>query len=216
MGEIYSKIPKAAIEISHSRKGAHNWCVYQGELPAKDITTVNIGGLKVELFLANKFIALGDQETAAGDAGTDYTAELLDLVAKYFRPKAATDTGGERDWNEGHELGWELPDDEELIRIALNFAPSAAAAFLDKVTFADLWTRNVAKLSVASPDDKREFDESAADFALAGKLSWLTGNDCPRIERLMKQSALYRDKYEREDYLCVRDDPASFEAGWRD
>ena len=75
------------------------------------------------------------------------------------------------------------------------------------MSFADLWTRNVSKLSEAFPSDKEEFDESRADLALAGKLAWLTGNDCPRIEKLMKQSFLARDKYERKDYLCERTIP---------
>jgi hypothetical protein len=40
-------------------------------------------------------------------------------------------------------------------------------------------------------------------MALAGKLAWLTGNDCPRVERLMWKSALARDKWEtHKTYLC--------------
>ena len=67
--------------------------------------------------------------------------------------------------------------DDELIRTALSFKPSPEAAFGNGVSFADLWTRNTAKLRERFPSDTAEFGESEADLALAGWLAWLTGND---------------------------------------
>lgn len=43
-------------------------------------------------------------------------------------------------------------------------------------------------------------DDSAADLALCDILAFWTGNDPDRIDRLLRQSGLYREKWEREDY----------------
>lgn len=40
--------------------------------------------------------------------------------------------------------------------------------------------------------------QSEAELALCGYLAFWTGNDEPRIDRLFRQSALYRDKWERK------------------
>jgi Family of unknown function (DUF5906) len=199
--KIRAALPRAGVELSVSREGLHNWGRYEGLEPSHAKVKI-VEGIKIELYTSGKWFALGDQTTAVGDAGVDCTLELHQVIAQYFPPDLAA-AGGDQGWSEGHELGWELPDDDELRRIALNFNPSAGAAFGDVASFADLWTRNVSVLSKAYPSETAEFDESAADFALAGKLAWLTGNDCPRIERLMWKSLLARDKWEsHKNYLC--------------
>lgn len=43
-------------------------------------------------------------------------------------------------------------------------------------------------------------DDSAADLALCGILAWWTQGDFNEIDRYFRQSALYRDKWERTDY----------------
>lgn len=43
-------------------------------------------------------------------------------------------------------------------------------------------------------------DESSADMALATMLAFYIGNDFNRIDNLMQQSALYRNKWDRPDY----------------
>lgn len=97
---------------------------------------------------------------------------------------------------------WRGPeDDDELIRRALA-SRSAAAAFGNKASFADLWERNTERLALAFPDASRDFDASAADAALASHLAWWTGRNGQRIERLMRKSALRRDKWDSHpDYL---------------
>jgi putative DNA primase/helicase len=193
-------LPRAGVELSVSYEGLHNWGRYECPEPAHAKVKV-VEGVKIELFTSGKWFALGDQAGALGDAGANCTVELQQVIAEYFQPNVAV----KKDWAEGHELGWELPADDELIRRAMSFGGGANAAFGDGVSFADLWTRNVSKLSKRYPSDKADFDESGADFALAGKLAWLTGNDCPRIERLMRQSALERDKWDsHKSYLCER------------
>ena len=188
VGAIHSRVPGAAIEISHSGAGAHNWCIYQGELPAQDITTVHVGGLKVELFLAKKFIALGNQETARGDAGTDYTAALQQIVAEFFPPGVAAGSGGDKkDWTTGADPEWDGPEsDEALIELFLKGSK-------DKVpTNRQLWEGGAAALTAWKGErgraDSLTFDPTAADMLMAGRLNFWTGNDFERTIALMEMS----------------------------
>lgn len=94
---------------------------------------------------------------------------------------------------------WRGPtDDADLIRRAMA-SRSAAAAFGDVASFADLWSANEAALRVAFPDPSRPYDASRADAALAMRLAFWTGAHGMRIERLMRQSKLRRDKWDRAD-----------------
>lgn len=43
-------------------------------------------------------------------------------------------------------------------------------------------------------------DDSSADLALCNHLAFWTGNDAERMDRLFRQSELFRDKWERKDY----------------
>lgn len=43
-------------------------------------------------------------------------------------------------------------------------------------------------------------DHSSADMALCKQLAWVTGNDAARIDRMFRQSALMRPKWDRVDY----------------
>lgn len=96
---------------------------------------------------------------------------------------------------------WRGPaDDAELIRRALN-SRSAASAFGARASFADLWECNTEALAKSYPDPKHLYNASEADAALVAHLSFWTGQHGTRIERLMRQSKLARDKWEREDYL---------------
>ena len=186
VGEIYSKIPEAAMEVSHSGKGAHNWCAYQGELPAQDITTVNIGGLKVELFLANKFIALGNQETAKGDAGTDYTAALVSLVAQYFKPDAGR-SKVDRPWTSEPDLECKAPDDDdEVLKLFLKGRAGKTPTNLQ------LWEGDLVALAKWKPEPGRAdgvpFNPTAGDALMAGEFNFYGGNNYERTLRLMERS----------------------------
>ena len=73
------------------------------------------------------------------------------------------------------------------------------AAFGGGPTFRDLWEKNIPVLSESYPDPKRDFDASAADAAMAQHLAFWTGKDCDRMERIMRRSALVRDKWDRRE-----------------
>lgn len=193
--------PGAMVEVSQSGQGLHIWGSYAGAVPPHKTRN---GAHGIELYHERRFIALGSG--AAGDAGTDCSAALAAVVAQYFPPD--TEGAGPRsaDWTDGPVEGSRpLQDDADLVRRACMSRQSIRGVLAGKATFADLWAGNADALQRAFPDgggQGRAWDCSAADAALAQHLAYWTGNDCERIERLMRQSALVRDKWElRPDYV---------------
>lgn len=180
--------PGAAIERSRSGRGLHIFG--SGRPPEHACKNATYG---LEFYHSGRFVALtGD--AATGDASRDFTQVLPSLVDLYFKPDALTADAGS--WSDGPCEEWRGPaDDDELIRRAMR-SQSTAAAFGGKASFADLWTANHEALGRSYPDEARPFDASGADAALAQHLAFWTGRDCERIERLMRQSALARDKWD--------------------
>lgn len=183
----------AAIEVSQSGRGLHIFGTGRPPAHACKNATYNL-----EFYHSGRFVALTGTN-AIGDAATNFDHLLPSLVSGYFPPDAAQLL--EQGWTDQPSEEWRGPaDDDELIRRALN-SRSSAAAFGNRASFADLWTGNVEALSKCYPDPARGYDSSSADAALAQHLAFWTGKDCARIDRLMRKSALVRDKYERDDYL---------------
>lgn len=64
-------------------------------------------------------------------------------------------------------------------------------------------------------------DHSSADMALCNHLAWVTGKDAARIDRMFRQSALVRDKWEREDYRtktidkAIANTPSTYDPNYR-
>lgn len=184
----------AAIELSQSRKGLHFWGM--GSVPPH---STKCAALSLEMYSSARFIALTGN-ILGGDCFTDHTPALAALVANCFPPREAVEPA---DWSEGPCAEWHGPtDDDELIRRAMA-SSSAASTFGNRASFADLWTADATALGRAYPDD-RGYDASSADAALAQHLAFWTGKDPARIERLMRRSALVRDKWDRDDYLGPR------------
>jgi P4 family phage/plasmid primase-like protien len=141
-------------------------------------------------------LILKNSQQGAPTAGT---VASKPIGAGSRQPDAAKDKAQE--WTNDPCPEWRGPtDDDELIRRALR-SQSGAAAFSNKASFADLWNANEEALSHTYPAEGRSYDASRADAALAQHLAFWTGKDCERIHRLMGQSKLVRDKWDREDYL---------------
>jgi P4 family phage/plasmid primase-like protien len=140
-------------------------------------------------------------------AGVEYVClpidgKPIDLLplAPLYPARGASGTGA-TNWSLSSEPvpEWRGPtDDDDLLRRALK-SKSAASAFGNRASFADLWERNVEALAKAWPGDP--YNESDADAALVAHLSFWTGKHGERIHALMLRSGLVRDKWEREDYL---------------
>lgn len=185
----------AAVEVSHSGRGLH--IIGTGRPPPHRTKC----GQVFDLYSHNRFCAL-TFDRVAGDAATDHTGTLAQLVYAYLQPTHGATADGEL--TEEPVAEWRGPtDDADLLRRALQ-SKSVKSAFGTGASFADLWTRDVDALAKAFPPDAGGTDAyngSSADMALFQHLAFWTGKHGTRMLALARQSALVRDKWEREDYL---------------
>jgi hypothetical protein len=153
---------------------------------------------RMEAYSQARFLALTGID-AAGSLERDFTATAQRFLTAYFPP---TDSRS-ADWRDGPVDDWDGPaDDEELIAKACR-SHGARAAYGRSAAFLDLWSGNVEILARQFPAQSagKAYDGSAADMALLNHLAFWTGNDCPRMERLLRASALARPKHDRPDYM---------------
>ena len=190
--------PGTVVEVSQSGRGLHIWG-RRSAMPAHSMKNI---AYHVELYSSLRFIALGSQQI--GEMADDCPA-IDGVVAELFPPRERAVVGAAGD---GPRADWRGPtDDTDLLRRALQ-SRSAASVFGARASFADLWNGDETALGRAYPPDagsSEPYDRSSADAALAQHLAFWTGCDVARIERLMRQSALMRDKWDdRSDYLVGR------------
>ena len=194
--ELCGTFPGAYVEVSQSGKGLHIFA-HARDLPDHRCKNIPLG---IELYTADRFICIGSG--GDGDMMADMSGPLNTVTARYFPADVSM---APSEWTTSNcEGSYPIKDDEGLIRKALEQKPTGGSIFGNKATFSDLWNRNVSVLRDAFPDDEREFDASSADAALAQHLSFWTGNNCERIERLMRQSALVREKWEKHKSYLFR------------
>ena len=140
-------------------------------------------------------------ETVNGEDVTDQTPQVLEFLDKYMRksrpnssgvrqnkkPLAATNQAGAitraADTANISSILGILPEDEII---------SKARKARNKMKFIALFDNG----DISGYND----DHSSADIALCNILAFYTGGDSAAVDRLFRQSALYRDKWEREDY----------------
>lgn len=196
---LCQQLAGAGVEVSTSGRGLH----LIGTLPAEPLPTfkcVGKPGLGIEFYTRRRFVALCGQ----GATGSVLYApqHLAQVLGQHFDLRDAN----ERDdgWRDGPVPEWAGPtDDAELIDRARR-SRSAGNALGGHASFDDLWTGNEAALAATWPDSGgagKPYDASRADGALAQHLAFWTGNDCERMARLMRQSALVREKWDRDDYF---------------
>ena len=184
-------LPGALCEWSSSARGLH--FIGRGAVPAHRCT---YKAANLEFYTEGRGIAFGLTGMATGCADTDHTNAVQVICAHWFPPTPEATHGI------GPRPEWRGPaDDGELLRRAMA-SGSVASKLGYKASFADLWNRNVPVLAKSFPPSKddKEFGESEADGALAMQLAFWTGCDADRIERLMLQSALKRDKWDKRNH----------------
>ena len=191
---LCARLSGAAVEVSQSGRGLH----IIGTLPpgGRPDHGCRNSALGLEAYTGERFMVIGSG--AVGDVRAA-PVTILAVLSEYFPPTGAGE--GVEEWSEQPVPEWSGPtDDAELITRA-RASGSAAGAFGGRASFADLWAADPVALGRTWPDEAggRAFDASQADGALAGHLAFWTGKNCARIERLMMQSGLVRDKYERAD-----------------
>lgn len=190
--EMCGMVAGVAVEVSQSGEGMHAIGIGRPPEHRSIESPLKVGGL----YYSRRFVALTGINIV-GNVNAVCTA-LDVLVAKYF---PGSSTGHSIEWTSAPRDDWKGPDsDEDLIRRAMR-SRGADSAFGGKASFADLWNCNIEALARTYPDVGRAYNESQADAALAQHLAFWTGNNCERIERLMMQSKLVREKWEREDYI---------------
>lgn len=192
--DLAARLGGAACEVSQSGKGLH----WFGTLSHQIEHGTKNAPLGLELYTRKRFVALTGNG-AQGDAMADCTAALETIVAQFFAPQSSVNEF--EGWTAEPVASWSGPeDDEDLIKKACASGQrSAAKAFGGGeagVTFKDLWDANAAVLGAKWPHSNRPFDNSQADQSLANHLAYWTGKNCERMERLMRRSALAREKWD--------------------
>ena len=144
----------------------------------------------LEFYTEKRFIAFGHTgwSRVGGQAvDRDWTDHLLKVVPK------REDLGPLPD---GIDPSFTGPEDDDQLLTMARRSQNMDNKFGAGVTFDDLWTANEDTLSVRYPDASKPYDASGADQALANHLAFWTGRDMPRMDRLFRQSALMRDKWD--------------------
>lgn len=192
--ELWARFPGAAYEWSSSRTGMHIFG--RGSVPTHR-NKPRKGGPLIEFYTNERGIAFSPDGQAWGNADLDCTVAVADLVAEYLTRDESDDIA------EGvfstADTAWNGPTDDVALldRVDQSTPRDAAAVFAGRqsqaVTFEDLWECNETKLLQHYGDDR-----SSWDAAMIGHLMFWTGRDAPRIERIMRQSNLYRSKWDEQ------------------
>lgn len=160
-------------ELSQSRTGVH--VIVRAKLPA--------GGRKsrehlIEMYDHRRFFCVtGDHIQSTPARINDRQPQLDALYALIFPPKEPANTHS----NATTTPSGDIPtDDQELLQIMFESKPGAKIR--------NLWNGN---------RDGYSHDDSAADLALCNYLAFFTGRDAERMDRMFRQSGLYRDKWLR-------------------
>ena len=185
----------AYVEVSGSGRGIHILGI--GECPPHGCKNTTFD---LELYTEARFVALTGTH-ARGDVSCDCSSLLPWLVQSYFPSTLGATTSAPGDWSDEPCAEWRGPTDDNVLLDRALRSQSARAAFGNVASFAELWAADATALARAYPDPMRGYDESSADAALAQHLAFWTGKHHERILRLMRQSALVREKWGRDDYL---------------
>lgn len=200
--ELIAAAPGAAVERSHSGDGMHIFG--RGTFGGHKKKNVPLG---IEFYTELRFAAMTGID-AQGNVDSDCTAILTPTIDKYFPPETAVSDNGEPYTTEPRPE-WDGPTDDDILLAKMLGSGSAEQKFSNaKASFADLFNANEVVLAACYPevgDKGRAYGASEADAALAQHLAFWTGCDEARMDRLMRRSALVRDKWEaRGDYYLPR------------
>lgn len=196
--EVLSMFPGAAIEVSASGQGLHIFG--RGSHAVEpDHKTRDSKHPGVELYTDKRFMAL----TGTGKAGSalvDCSAALPGLVARFGLVRddstapALLDPSGAVLPRDSRYTGPE--DDAALLKIMETTKGGLDSQMDGMPRVWDLFTGDAAVIAKKYPQPNRPdgcpFDRSSADAALMYHLSYFTGRDTERMERLFRASALYR------------------------
>lgn len=170
------------IEISQSGKGLHIFG--SGVYPDHSCRNTD---LDLELYTENRFVALTGTG-ATGDVNHAPQATIEWLIVNYFNP-GVNKSDPVAEWTTEPCVEWQGQIDDVLLIDQMIKSKSVAGAFGNGATIATLWNGDTSHYGN---------DHSSADAALCQHLAWWTGKDCARMDRLFRQSALMRDKWDEQ------------------
>jgi putative DNA primase/helicase len=193
--DLFLRFPKAAIAVSSSGTGYHINFVTSQYVFSRTLNSV----YRLEAYICRNKFQMGGRPDVLGDCNTVYDAELYAFLSAYQLDKESYKTTGSGDilteWNEAclelpHEHHTQILSDDEvvdrMIRAACPFGIGARTLYHGSL-------------------EGYGGNASSATAALATHFCFWTGNDAPRIERLMQGSpAAQTDmgaKWERWDIL---------------
>ena len=133
----------------------------------------------VEMYESRRYFTL----TGAHLDGTPAVIQERQDVLKRLYQHVFKEDEATREHNGRRSSGQIAATDDELVEIAMRAKNGEK--------FARLWRGDTSDYAG---------DESRADLALSSLLAFWTDGDTERMDRLFRQSGLYRDKWERQDY----------------
>ena len=158
-------------ELSQSGTGIHT--IIAGKLPGGGRKSTKHG---VEMYDNRRFfVVTGDHVAGTPTAVNGRQAELTALHNEVFPAKDQVPPP-----TQSQPAAIALPDDEALLQRMF--------AARNGTDIEALWRGDLSAYGN---------DESAADLALCNHLTFYTGRDSERIDRLFRQSGLYREKWNR-------------------
>jgi hypothetical protein len=196
---LLSRLYGAGVEVSVSGKGLH----IIGSCDKFEHGCRN-DDLGLELYTEKRFVALTGIH-ASGDVGKDCNKAIQEIAIEYFSGNKPAKVSKEW-WSDTPMAEWSGPEeDDKLLSMALKSQSNAAKFGSAKTaSFSELWNADERALCHFYPPDNNSnepYNRSSADAALAQHLAWWTGCNAERMLRMMRDSGLHRDKYDREDYL---------------
>lgn len=193
VAELRTKLWGAYADVSPSGTGYH--LIMRGTLPDGHKCKMEWG----EIYSLGRFLTITGNH-ASGDANwdaSDHTEWLVERFGLRGEPLPALS-------DEGRSELWRGPeDDDALLAIMLGQGAHTPGQMFDgQATARQVWNMEVDALARTYPADNRSdgltFDYSSVDMSLMSHLSWLTGRDIERMQRLFERWPGYRAwKYQR-------------------
>jgi hypothetical protein len=168
-------------EVSPSQTGVKLFM--RAQMPGSRHKRVLGTGQAIEVYDNVRFFTVTGQRVAGTATGIEARhAEVAGWYAETFPAQQASDATY-MDFDGATNGAWGEQDDEALVEQMLR-------------------SRNGAKLRRLWEGDTSDYhgDASAADLALCRALAFWTSKDGDRMDRLFRQSNLFREKWERADY----------------
>lgn len=185
--ELVGQLPGCFFEFSSSGTGCH--VIGKGTVPEHSMRNKSHG---LELYTEQRGIAFGLTGEAWGSADVGSPA-IASIASLYFPPRVA---GAAGEWLKPR-ADWSGPTDDDQLLARMLASTSTAARMGNRASFAQLWANSPDLDKFYGPDTASE-----RDAALCAHLAFWTGCDAPRMERLMRRSALVRPKWdEHRTYL---------------